>query len=589
MVGEASNQLPKSTSAAQLCFGVVLTGLACLVIANPSLVAKRFALAHDHEAAVLRVLRAAGPALLAVGFAALLARSRWLIGRSHAFNLAFAGLAICGYVSLTTCLADWLVDDAAITFAYSKNLALGHGLVIHPSHVPEEGYSNTLWMLLLAGSSWLGADIAATAKTACVLFGAVAATLSFVLCSRAPTSGPRFGLLALGMTVCLGAPFLVWSSSGLEHSLQAALLAAIAAAPLSPRYERVVLGSALSALILLRPEAPLVVALVGVVLTLRTPAWGPFAAAVRRYWPVLAAPTVTYLALAGFRFAYFHDLFPNPYYAKASSATWLRLFNFVGGGWGYVTDWLSDSRAWLVVPLVMITGLRRGSISLQLAVALCVGQLGFVLFAGGDWMACSRFVAPALPVLAVVVVHSAAEAGSRWSKLSSEWGLLALVWLLGIGTLTQLITFRAHPTTPTAIVGQIGKTFVELGHRLGIEHPSLAHHDAGGTSYEAGIELLDLGGLGDRAVSKHMNDAEFMRKYIFEVRRPTFIFGSNRTFAAGATEFYKMAEFQQYVSLKFPNLPFMNADLCHVRRDAIHEGPGIRRVEEGGKDYWVVE
>jgi hypothetical protein len=33
----------------------------------------------------------------------------------------------------------------------------------------------------------------------------------------------------------------------------------------------------------------------------------------------------------------------------------------------------------------------------------------------------------------------------------------------------------------------------------------------------------------------------------------------------------------------------MNADLCHVRRDAIHAAPGIRYVREGADEYWVVD
>ncbi|MFT3926846.1 MAG: hypothetical protein QM778_30150 [Myxococcales bacterium] len=46
-------------------------------------------------------------------------------------------------------VGDWRVDDAYITFAYSKNLALGQGPVFgHDLRV--EGYTNFLWMILQA-------------------------------------------------------------------------------------------------------------------------------------------------------------------------------------------------------------------------------------------------------------------------------------------------------------------------------------------------------------------------------------------------------------------------------------------------------
>jgi hypothetical protein len=301
------------------------------------------------------------------------------------------------------------------------------------------------------------------------------------------------------------------------------------------------------------------------------------------------APSLTWLTLMAFRLAYFGDPLSNPYYAKARDANWPRLINFVGGGWSYLTGWLGDARTWLVVPLVLVAPFSRAPRFLRLAVAVCLAQLGFLLYVGGDWMGCHRFVAPALPVLAVVVFHSARHAERQWRRLGSAGGVLVLVWFLGLGTLGQLMVFRDAPTTPTAVVGQIAWTFVEVGRRLGIRHPSLAHHDAGATSYETDLDLVDLGGLGDRVVAKHMNDRAFIRRYLFEERRPTFIFGSSHAFTAGDTEFYRLPEFRAYVPLRFPSRPFMKADLCHVRRDAVHSAPGIHLVTEGDSQVWVVD
>ena len=59
----------------------------------------------------------------------------------------------------------WIIDDAAITFAYVRSIANGLGPVLQPGAETVEGYSNPAWLALLlavvAGCSagyggWLG-------------------------------------------------------------------------------------------------------------------------------------------------------------------------------------------------------------------------------------------------------------------------------------------------------------------------------------------------------------------------------------------------------------------------------------------------
>ncbi len=49
-----------------------------------------------------------------------------------------------------TVFGGWLIDDAGISFAYARNLVHGHGLVSQPGVPPVEGYSNFLWVLMVA-------------------------------------------------------------------------------------------------------------------------------------------------------------------------------------------------------------------------------------------------------------------------------------------------------------------------------------------------------------------------------------------------------------------------------------------------------
>lgn len=45
---------------------------------------------------------------------------------------------------------SWVIDDAAISFAYARNLAAGNGLVAQPGTMPVEGFSNPLWVFAMA-------------------------------------------------------------------------------------------------------------------------------------------------------------------------------------------------------------------------------------------------------------------------------------------------------------------------------------------------------------------------------------------------------------------------------------------------------
>jgi hypothetical protein len=51
---------------------------------------------------------------------------------------------------LTIPLFGWIIDDAGISFVYARNLASGHGLVSQPGLPPVEGFSNPLWVFMMA-------------------------------------------------------------------------------------------------------------------------------------------------------------------------------------------------------------------------------------------------------------------------------------------------------------------------------------------------------------------------------------------------------------------------------------------------------
>jgi hypothetical protein len=493
------------------------------------------------------------------------------------------------YLVMAWTLGGWMIDDAAITFAYSQNLMLGNGLVLHPNLPPEEGYSNTLWMLLVALPLLVGVEVSVAAKIGCVLAGAAAIAIAFWLTLQ--NAGPRLSLrnVLLFALVATGAPFIIWSASGLETALQALLFVIVVLGAQRGDGGIWLATVALCGLILTRPESPLMVASVTAFWGLHH--WRQYGfSGVFKLWPLVVLPLLVTLALLAFRLWYFGDPMPNPYYIKGTGR------NFWSVLWGgrYVLLWLLTGFTFVVVPFVLLCDPRRWSLVAVVAGAILVGQLGFLAFSGGDWMAGYRFIAPVLPVLAFLLVYANCTGDSRWATYIPRLTLLAIP-LLALGSVRQLAQFEVNPATPISRVSELAYGIKDVADRMGISNPTVAHHDAGGISYEVGLQLLDLGGLGNRYIAKNFNYPRRIWEYVMVEQQPDFIYGSVVVgFAAKRSEFYKSKKFaEDYVKLEFPGQPHMSANLgpghlSHVRREWVKPGPGIELVYAGDKLVKVI-
>ncbi|ASP22931.1 hypothetical protein ANTHELSMS3_04327 [Antarctobacter heliothermus] len=484
------------------------------------------------------------------------ARLLWLLG---------AGLT-ASFLLYAQQLSQWWIDDAGITFSYARSLAEGAGLTYQPGQPPTEGYSSTLWMATLALAHLLTFDIPQAAKTIGLGLTVLTLWISITWVWRVTDSA-----LAMVLTVAaIGtAPTVVWSTSGQEHALQALLLLLIGVAA-HLRLWRLPVALLLSLLIWTRPETPLIVIAVFVAALYMTRVEEGRTRFLRNL--ILAAlPLAAFAGLMAFRMQYFGDHFPNPYHAKTSASSLAGLVNPFGGGWRYVWGGLQDSGLILLLPLVMVVGARDSLPRRWVIFAALAGHIGFVVWAKGDWMGQYRFLMPVLPLIVVPAVIAIDHA---FSIRARAWlATLASVALFA-NTLTQVDKFDADPTTPLAVVSEIGQNFAKVAERMSIQTPLLAHHDAGAISYERSIGLVDLGGLVDRDVAKNMGNADFLRPYIFEQTQPHFIFGA-RNFAA-ASGFLDGPELaRDYVPLRFPNHPIMASDYSHIRRDAVQVATGI--------------
>lgn len=561
----------------RLCLLAVFAAAGIAAIAAPEQMLLRFAQRPDPVLDHRIAVQAFGCVLLALGVALFEETGAAGPRRRRIAGLAFlAGLPAI-HVLFTAHLGDWWIDDAGITFAYARSLAEGHGLTFHPGRPAEEGYSSTLWMLLLALARTLGGDIQAVAKHVGVLSGAAALVLALDLVRRA---GARPSGLVLTFALVVTAPFVVWTASGQEHALQGLLLMLVVYAMARLERWHAPVAVLLAALVLTRPEAPLIVAAVfaaGLALSCRAGRGLDLG----RTLPVAAVPFAVFLGLFAFRYAYFGDLMPNPYHAKASGASFAGLLNPFGGGWSYVLGALRDTALLLAVGFLALwrgAGIARAGV--WGAAAVLGGHLVFVIWAKGDWMGQYRFLMPVLPVLGVVLALAVLQAGRdlRGGAVLATGAALILMQ----STVTDLVAFRERPTTPLSAVTAVGDAFAGLARRMGIADPTLAHHDAGGIAYNRRIELIDLGGLVDGRIARHMRDRDFLVDYLLTQRRPDFFFGA-RNFAALSGFAETPAFARAYVPVEFVAKPYMDSYLGHMRRDLVRPAPGIVIRRDGGE------
>jgi hypothetical protein len=287
------------------------------------------------------------------------------------------------------------VDDAYITFSFSKNLGSGHGPTF--SHgLRVEGYSNFLWMVLIAVRYLFVPDGDPLGFARLLAFGCLGAVVIVVYRLTRRAACPAAALAATALVVSCSDLFRA-AASGLETVPFALAIAVGWSMYLQEPAEArrwSLLPFLLAALLRIDGFVPLL-AVCGVeVLT---------ALSEHRFKPLKllrwAAPVVlAWGAYFLWRYEYYGLPLPTTYYAK--TAVSLR---DPDRGLRQAFDLVRDYGVLAVLPLALLPllrGPRRATAALSCAVVL---QVFYAASVGGDWMPFNRFLLPIVP-LAVVVV-----------------------------------------------------------------------------------------------------------------------------------------------------------------------------------------
>lgn len=432
------------------------------------------------------------------------------------------------------------IDDAFISFRYAGNLADGHGLVYNIG-ARVEGYSNTLFVLLLALLARLGVKITLSATWLGIVFHAGTVALTLYAMQTLLSEKILRPLPMLGLAFLIFHPSgVAYAMAGMETSMAAFwLLAAVLLVIRSLRHEKgvtcaLLAGLALVLLALSRPEGISMAAPLGLWLLLGKK---------ERRWPrAIGFGAVIFLLYGGFllwRHSYFGYWQPNTYYAKAAGAGMGLLSMGLDYLWRFANVTLLP---YLLVPVLLLALRFRASLSDWWwgVFATVLSYIAALVYVGGDHFPLSRFLVPVTPLLLLLLPEAARQARQAINRVYPNIAELRLrpgVWVIApIFLLLSIFVGMFFRNEGLIFLGQIKKAHVwcKIGHHLSELHPAdtaLGLIPIGAIGYCSQMPIVDIVGLTDVKIAHTQTDlarsmaghGRFNSEYVLQERKPQLV------------------------------------------------------------------
>ena len=381
---------------------------------------------------------------------------------------------------------DHVVDDAFITMRYARHLVEGSGAVFNTGE-RVEGYTNFLWMGILAAAHALGLSqplVAVELGAACVL-----AVVLFVMVVEWPGLDRETGVVAGLLLACCG-PFVFWGTSGLETGLFTALVLVsiwlFLRGRSQPSHGRLdwILSLTVALATLTRPEGVLLWLLL-LVARMIDRGGRPRSSDLGLCLP--------YLLIIGthlcWRWTYYGQLLPNSYHAKVG-----HQIDEIVMGLRYLGEWLVAY--WVLLPLAL--GARRRAAAGTTVLLACTVVLftAAIVWVGGDNFPMLRFFAPMMPLLCLLAAAGVLRLPSRRLRALSLVGVCAL---LAVPSCCGRQFGRAtHDTLDVQAWSELGRW---LDDHL-TEGQSVALNPVGAVGYFCHHRIVDMLGINDAAIAR---------------------------------------------------------------------------------------
>jgi len=430
-----------------------------------------------------------------------------------------------------------VVDDSYISARYAENFVAGHGLVYNAGEPPIEGYTDLLWVLMVAACRMAGSSAVSASVGLGTLFGVLAIGATIALAS-ALTDRHRLAFIP-GVMLALDPRLAVSATNGLESSQFVAFVSGATAAVLVAEGRGRWLAAALAAIVpLVRPEGLAVaLALAGYDVVRRREA-------IRepRTWIVAIAVVGAVFGLELWRYGTYGDWVPNTWHAK-SNIPILKTFSLNQAYFAphqLVFAWMAIATA---VGTVAAPSLRT-----LLVTCLALG-LTAIPMTVVEWMPGLRLYIAPLALATALSLTPVRWFERRFKHGDLAWGA-ALLLIAGGISWNDTKKVRAYDGHHTVQPGNHAQLAAE---HLATHLPKgswVATRDAGVVAYYVGIDLK-VAELHNRALTlPHVNGRDLeWRKYtpknpdaiVTTIRSATqtdLIYGSDKGVLEGVSEPY---------------------------------------------------
>jgi hypothetical protein len=331
-----------------------------------------------------------------------------------------------------------VVDDAYISFQYTRNLVEGRGLVFNPGEYVE-GYTNFLWVIVLAPVYAVTRALELDFTRAAIGVSIVIAmcNLGLVYAIGRKLFDRDWFAISIALVLCaLDNAYLGYAMSALENPLlMFCSLVAVFAWVRPAKHAWAWTGGALAAACMTRPDAGLLMAAFGLsalmALVMGDP-WRPWETR-RSLAKHAALALVVWLVAFGAYFAwrlhYYGELLPNTFHLKVGSR-----IDATERGIVYVTSFFEDRYYVPVLAVLAVFWPRHMVIRWLLLWVIVHGA--YVTYVGGDFYSGHRFLVVLLPVLALLVGWVVHRVNRRLQRFRFAGWLrsrtLAMALLLGV-------------------------------------------------------------------------------------------------------------------------------------------------------------
>jgi hypothetical protein len=409
----------------------------------------------------------------------------------------------------------FIQDDAFISFRYAENLVEGYGLTWNAGdEAPIEGYTNFLWVMLMAGALVLGFDLVLSSMGLGLALGLGTLFLTYrlaLLISR-PDESQATALLAV---VLLGTnyTFSSYMTGGLETQLQTFLIVLATyftfriredSAQASNR-QFAVLSILFSLAVMTRLDTALFCFILYVfsILSIK----------LKTCLTSDKMVSASYLTLPGalivgawlfFKLLYYGDILPNTFYVKAVTDTYSAFLIGAEYIWNFLLQY-SLLIFIVLLPLYFKQLFAKSKYRVVLLISLALWIL-YVVKVGGDFME-FRFMVPALPFAYLLIADLIRVI--RITLLQAAIIILLLfssayhgVGFTGKGGVESVQALNAHVLNENENWAGIGRVLGELLSESP-EPVTIAVTAAGAIPYYSQLRTIDMLGLNDRYIARH--------------------------------------------------------------------------------------